>query len=59
MYGPLNGVRVALVAMAGFAALVAAFAGYFSVTLVLLVGMALHGAGWVYLAQRVKADPES
>lgn len=58
MYGPLNGVRVALVAAATLAALTAAALGYWSATVMLLAGVALHGAGWVYLAQRAKADPK-
>ncbi len=56
MYGPLNGVRVALVAAATLAALTAAALGYWSATVMLLAAVALHGAGWVYLAQRAKAD---
>jgi hypothetical protein len=49
MFGPLNGVRVALVISAAFAAIAAIFAGYVAAGLVLLVGVALHGAGWLYL----------
>lgn len=55
MYGPLNGVRVALVATAVLASVFAAALGYFSVTLVLLLGVAVHGAGWVYLNAKAKA----
>lgn len=52
MFGPLNGVRVALVTLAGLAALVAAVLGEWTVTLVLAAGVAIHGAGWVYLARQ-------
>ena len=50
MYGPLNGVRVALVTLAVLAALMAAFLRFWMVTLILLIGVALHGFGWLYLA---------
>lgn len=49
MFGPLNGVRVALVAGAVLAAIAALFAGYVAAGLVLLTGVALHGLGWLYL----------
>ena len=58
MYGPLNGVRVALVTLAALAALLAAILGYPMVTLVLVVGVALHGLGWMYLANQAKTDPD-
>ena len=57
MYGPLNGVRVALVTLAVLAALGAAILGHLVVTLVLGIGVALHGLGWLYLAQQAKTDP--
>ena len=50
VFGPLNGVRVALVTLAVLAALFAAALGYWMVTLVLVVGVALHGFGWLYLS---------
>jgi len=56
MFGPLNGVRVALVACAVLAAIAAAAVGYWTAALVLLAGVAVHGAGWVYLAAQAKAD---
>ena len=56
MYGPLNGVRVALVTLAVIAALFAAVLGFWMVTLVLLMGVALHGLGWLYLAQQAKTQ---
>lgn len=49
MFGPLNGVRVALVAAAGAAALAAFFAGFTAAGVVLLAGVVIHGAGWLYL----------
>ncbi len=49
MFGPLNGVRLALVIAAGLAGLVAILAGYGAAGAVLLAGVAVHGAGWVYL----------
>ena len=49
MYGPLNGVRVALVASAVVAAIAALIAGYPFVAAVLLAGVAVHGLGWLYL----------
>ncbi len=49
MFGPLNGVRTALVIAAIVAALVAAAMGRWIVTLVLGLGVAAHAAGWLYL----------
>lgn len=49
MFGPLNGVRVALVAGAILAAIAALATGYTVAGLVLLVGVAIHGLGWLYL----------
>jgi hypothetical protein len=49
MFGPLNGVRVALVGLAVVAAIAALIAGYPLVTGVLLLGVAVHGLGWLYL----------
>lgn len=54
MFGPLNGVRVALVTLAVLAALLAAILGYWTVSLILVIGVALHGFGWLYLAQQAK-----
>ena len=56
MYGPLNGVRVALVACAVLAAIASAALGYWTAALVLLAAVAVHGAGWFYLAAKAKAD---
>lgn len=56
MYGPLNGVRAALVTLAVLAALAAAILGHWIVTLVLGMGVALHGLGWLYLAQQAKTE---
>lgn len=57
MFGPLNGVRSALVTLAVLAALTAAVLGYWTVTLVLAAGSAIHGLGWLYLAQQSKPEP--
>jgi hypothetical protein len=56
MFGPLNGVRVALVASAVVAAIVAAVIGYWAVTLVLAVGVAVHGLGWLYLYRQHRGE---
>ena len=58
MYGPLNGVRVALVTLAVLAALMAAFLRFWMVTLILLIGVALHGFGWLYLANQAKTGSD-
>lgn len=52
MFGPLNGVRVALVVLAGMAALAAAIVGQWMVTGVLLVGIGLHGLLWLRMYQQ-------
>ncbi|HLF61425.1 MAG TPA: hypothetical protein VI980_09630 [Acidimicrobiia bacterium] len=49
MFGPLNGVRVALVATACLAGLVALIAGYPGASIVLFTAVAIHGLGWLYL----------
>lgn len=49
MFGPLNGVRVALVATAAVAGLAALVAGRPLVTAILFAGVAVHGLGWLYL----------
>lgn len=49
MFGPLNGVRSALVAAATIAALIALVAGFTVAGLVLLAGTAIHGLGWLFL----------
>ena len=58
MFGPLNGARVALVSFAVVAAIAAAIAGHPLVTVVLLVGVAIHGLGWLYLyRQHIRRSP--
>lgn len=52
MFGPLNGVRTALVIMAALAALLAALFGQWVMAVFLASGVALHGLGWWYLARR-------
>lgn len=56
MYGPLNGVRVALVAATVLAAIAAILVGFTGAAIVLLVGVAIHGLGWVYLYFRGYPD---
>jgi hypothetical protein len=59
MFGPLNGVRVALVSFAVVAALAALLAGYPFVAMVLFLGVAVHGLGWLYLyRQHLRRSPD-
>lgn len=57
MYGPLNGVRVALVTLAGLAVITLLAVGQPLGALFLAAGVALHGYGWVYL-KRKAAQPD-
>lgn len=57
MFGPLNGVRTALVIAAGITAVVSAFLGYWLAAGVLLAGIALHGVGWWVLWRRHHTAP--
>lgn len=52
MYGPLNGVRIALVTVAVIAVVALAAIGQTIGALVLAAGVALHGYGWVYLRRK-------
>lgn len=56
IFGPLNGVRTALVAGAVLAAIVAAAFGQWVVTVVLGLGVAIHGLGWLYLYRRHESE---
>lgn len=56
MFGPLNGVRTALVAAAALAALAALLLGYTAAALVLLLGVGIHGLGWLYLYSKRSSD---
>lgn len=56
MFGPLNGVRTALVISAAVAALAAIALGYVGAGVILLVGVAIHGIGWLYLYSRRSSD---
>lgn len=49
MFGPLNGVRTALVIGAVVAAFVSLLMGYPGAAGILLLGVAIHGLGWLYL----------
>ncbi len=52
MYGPLNGVRTALVITAVLAGIAAAFLGEYLVAGVLAAGVGVHGLGWWYLSKQ-------
>jgi multidrug efflux pump subunit AcrB len=56
VFGPLNGVRTALVIGAGVAAIVAAALGWWAAAIVLLVAIGIHGLGWLYLYRRAEID---
>lgn len=49
MFGPLNGVRTALVIAAALAAIASLIAGYPAAAAVLALGVVIHGLGWLYL----------
>jgi len=49
VFGPLNGVRTALVIAALLAAIISFIAGYPGAAAILLLGVGLHGLGWAYL----------
>ena len=57
VFGPLNGVRVALVGLAVLAGLIAILAGYPGAALVLFAGVAIHGLGWLYLYRQKPRTP--
>ena len=59
VYGPLNGVRIALVAAAVVAALAALFVGFVGAAIVLLVAVVIHGLGWRYLYTHRYPDESS
>lgn len=59
MFGPLNGVRTALVILAGVAAVIAAGLGEPIVAGVLAIGVGLHGLGWWYLYRQNTDRPAS
>ncbi len=52
MFGPLNGVRSALVIAAFLTAILAGVLGFWSAAGVLLAAVAVHGLGWLYLWKR-------
>jgi hypothetical protein len=49
VFGPLNGVRAALVTGAFIAAIVAFIIGQALVGWILLAAVSIHGLGWLYL----------
>ncbi len=59
MFGPLNGVRTALVILAAMAAALALVFGQWVMAGMLLAGVAVHGAGWWYLYHRGEAQTRS
>ena len=59
MFGPLNGARVALVALSFVAGMAAFLVGYPQVALVLLAGVGIHGLGWAYLYRQRPDDTNS
>ena len=56
MFGPLNGVRTALVIAAAVAAGLAAIFGQWIMAGMLLLGVIGHGFGWLYLYRRRRLD---
>lgn len=56
MFGPLNGVRTALVVTAAVAGIAAALVGQWVVAVVLYLGVAMHGLGWWYLWRHRQPD---
>lgn len=59
MFGPLNGVRTALVIAAALAAMLCLLLGYPGAAAVLALGVGIHGLGWLYLyakRDRIEAD---
>ena len=52
MYGPLNGVRTALVVTVVVAAIAAVFLGEYLVAAVLAAGVGVHGLGWWFLSKQ-------
>ncbi len=55
-FGPLNAVRTALVAAAIVTALLAMVLGYWIVSVVLLAGVLVHAAGWLWLYRRFQQE---
>lgn len=51
MFGPLNGVRTALVVTVVIAALAAVLLGQYLVAVVFAAGVVVHGFGWWYLSK--------
>lgn len=58
MFGPLNGVRTALVIAAAAAAIACFVAGFVSAGVVLLIGVAMHGLGWLYLYRQGTSEDD-
>lgn len=54
MYGPLNGVRTALVITVVIAALAAVLLGEYLVATVFAAGVGVHGLGWWFLRKQAE-----
>ncbi len=54
MFGPLNGVRSALVIAALLTAILAGALGFWAATGILLAAVGVHGLGWLYLWKRAQ-----
>jgi len=54
MYGPLNGVRTALVVTVVIAAFAAALLGEYLVAGVFAAGVGVHGLGWWFLRRQAE-----
>ena len=59
MFGPLNGVRTALVILAAMAAVLAFVFGQWFMGVMLLAAVAVHGGGWWYLYRRHEMEQRS
>lgn len=59
MFGPLNGVRSALVIAAFLTAILAAVLEFWVASAILLAAVAVHGLGWLYLWKRAGRSTDS
>ncbi|MPZ51889.1 MAG: hypothetical protein GEU79_04010 [Acidimicrobiia bacterium] len=56
IFGPLNGIRIVLVAAAFVAAVVSAFTGRWLVASILFAGVVGHLLGWLFLYRKAMED---
>ncbi len=54
MYGPLNGVRIALVVLAVIAVVTASVIGQTLGALILAAAVGVHAYGWMYLKRKAQ-----